>query len=58
MLVLYTKYFLNPMMIGYNGKLNPQLFWNDDLHLPKTGYHNFATSLFNFISLCNTSKHI
>ena len=39
-----------------NGKLNSQLFWNDDLHLSKTGYQKFATSLFNFISSCNTSK--
>ena len=30
--------------------------WNDDLHLSKTGYQKFATSLFNFISSCNTSK--
>ena len=39
-----------------NGKLNPKLFWNDDLHLSKTSYQKFATSLFNFISSCNTSK--
>ena len=39
-----------------NGKLNPQLFWDDDLHLSKTGYQKFATSLFNFISSCNKSK--
>ena len=39
-----------------NGKLNSQLFWNNDLHLSKTGYQKFATSLFNFISSCNTSK--
>ena len=32
------------------------MFWNDDLHLSKTGYQKFATSLFNFISSCNTSK--
>ena len=39
-----------------NGKLNSQLFWNDDLHLSKTGYQKFATSLLSFISSCNTSK--
>ena len=39
-----------------NGKLNSQFFWNDDLHLSKTGYQKFATSLFNSISSCNTSK--
>ena len=39
-----------------NEKLNPKLFWNDDLHLSKTSYQKFATSLFNFISSCNTSK--
>ena len=38
-----------------NGKLNPQLFWNNDLHLSNTGYEKFATPLFNFISSCNTS---
>ena len=38
------------------GKLSLQLFWDDDSHLSKTGYQKFATSLFNFISLCNTSK--
>ena len=55
MLDLYARYYLlNPMMIGY--KLNLQLFLNDDLHLSKTGYQKFATSLFNFISLYNTSK--
>ena len=32
-----------------NGKLNSQLFWNNDLHLSKTGYQKFATSLFNFL---------
>ena len=32
-----------------HGKLNPQLISNDDLHLPKTGYQKYATSLFNFI---------
>ena len=32
------------------------MFWDDDLHLSKTGYQKFATSLFNFISSCNTSK--
>ena len=41
------------MMIGYkqmeNSILNTQYFWNDDLHLPKTGYQKFATSLFSFI---------
>ena len=37
-------------------KPNAQLFWNDDLRLSKTGYQKFATSLFNFISSCNTSK--
>ena len=38
-----------------SGKLNPQLFLNDDSHLSKTGYQKFATLLFNFISSCNTS---
>ena len=37
-------------------KLNPQLFWDNDFHLSKTGSQKFSTSLFNFISLCNTSK--
>ena len=32
------------------------MFWDDDLHLSKTGYQKFATSLSNFISSCNTSK--
>ena len=32
------------------------MFWDDDLHLSKTGYQKFATSLFNFISSCNKSK--
>ena len=39
-----------------NRKLNSQLFWNNDLHLYKTGCQKFATSLFNFISSCSTSK--
>ena len=32
------------------------MFWNDDLHLSKTGYQKFATLLFNFILSCHTSK--
>ena len=48
------------MMIGYkqmeNSILNTQYFWNDDLHLPKTGYQKSATSLFSFIWSYNTSK--
>ena len=32
------------------------MFWNDDLHLSKSGYVKIVTSLFNFISSCNTSK--
>ena len=56
MLVLYTRYKPNDDWLQPNGKLNPQLFWDDDLHLSKTGYQKFETSLFNFISLCNTSK--
>ena len=55
---LYQIIFLKPNndWLQANGKLNPQLFWDDDLHLSKTGYQKFATSLFNFISSCNTSK--
>ena len=45
------------MMIGYKQMGNSMLlFWDDDLYLSKTGYQKFATSLFNFISSCNTSK--
>ena len=55
---LYQILFFKPNddWLQANGKLNPQLFWDDDLHLSKTGYQKFATSLFNFISSCNTSK--
>ena len=55
---LYQIIFLKPNndWLQANGKLNPQLFWDDDLHLSKTGYQKFATSLFNFISSCSTSK--
>ena len=56
MLVLYTRYKPNVDWLQANEKMNPQLFWDDDLHLSKTGYQKFATSLFNFISSCNTSK--
>ena len=52
--ILFFK--LNDDWLQADGKLNPQLFWDDGLHLSKTGYQKFATSLFNFISLCNTSK--
>ena len=52
--ILFFK--INDDWLQANGKLNPQLFWKDDLHLSKTGYQKFATSLFNFISLYNTSK--
>ena len=37
-------------------KTQSLLFWNDDLHLSEIGYQKFATSLFNFISSCSTSK--
>ena len=55
---LYQILFLKPNddWLQANGKLNPQLFWDDDLHLSKTGYQKFATSLSNFIPSCNTSK--
>ena len=55
---LYQILFFKPTddRLQENRKLNPHLFWNDDLHLSKTGYQKFATSLFNFISSCNTSK--
>ena len=55
---LYQILFFKPNdeWLQENGKLNPQLFWDNDLHLSKTGYQKFATSLFNFISSCNTSK--
>ena len=56
---LYQVLFFKPNddWLQANGKkLNPQLFWNDDLHLSKTGYQKFVTSLFNFISSCNTYK--
>ena len=52
--ILFVK--PNDDWLQTNWKLNLQLFLNDDLHLSKTGYQKFATSLFNFISLCNTSK--
>ena len=32
-------------------------FWDSDLHLSKTGYLKFASSLFNWVSLCNTSRN-
>ena len=35
-----------------NGKPNPQLFWNDHLHLSKTGYQKFC----NFTILFDLSK--
>ena len=56
---LYQVLFFKPNddWLQANGKkLNPQLFWNDDLHLSKTGYQKFPASLFNFISSCNISK--
>ena len=55
---LYQILFFKPNddWLQANGKLNPQLFWDDDLHLSKTGYQKFATSLFNFISSYSTSK--
>ena len=55
---LYQILFLKPNddWLQANGKLNPQLFWNDDLHFSKAGYQKFATLLFNFMSSCNTSK--
>ena len=53
---LYTRYYDDCLQT--NGKLKPKLFWNDDLYLSKTGYQKFATSLFNFILLCNTFKSI
>ena len=59
MIVLNTRYYFfkpNDDWLQENGKLNPQLFWDNDLHLSKTGYQKFATSLSNFISSCNTSK--
>ena len=55
---LYQILFLKPNdnWLHTNEKFNHQLFWNDDLHLSKTGYLNFANSLFNFILSCHTSK--
>ena len=55
---LYQILFFKPNdeWLQENGKLNPQLFWDNDLHLSKTGYQKFATSLSNFISSCNLSK--
>ena len=55
---LYQILFCKPSddRLQANGKLNLPLFWDDDLHLSKTGYQKFATSLFNFISSCNKSK--
>ena len=32
-------------------------FWDSDLHLSKTGYLKFASSLFNCVSLCNISRN-
>ena len=52
--ILFFK--INDDWLQANGKLNPQLFWKDDLHLSKTGYQKFATSLFKFISSCTRSK--
>ena len=54
--VLYTRYYDDCLQA--NGKLKPELFWNDDLYLSKTGYQKFATSWSNFILLCNTFKSI
>ena len=54
---LYQIFFKpNDDWLETNDKLNPQLFWDNDLHLSKTGYQKFATSLSNFILSCNTSK--
>ena len=55
---LYRVLFFKPNdnWLQANGKLNPQLFWNNNLHLSETGYQRFATSLFNYISSCNKSK--
>ena len=53
-LILFVK--PNDDWLQTNWKLDLQLFLNNDLHLSKTGYQKFATSLFNFISLCNISK--
>ena len=63
MLVLYTRhYFLNPMMIGYKKMENSILSCFEMmiyifLKLVIKNYPN-ATVLFNFISLCNTSKSL
>ena len=42
MFVLYTRYYDDCLQA--NGKIKPELFWNDDLYLSKTGYQKFATS--------------
>ena len=55
---LYQILFFKPNgdWLQVNGKLNPQLLCNNDLHPSKTGYQKFATSLFKFISSCTRSK--
>ena len=41
--ILFLK--LNDGWLQANGKLNPQLFWKDDLHLSKTGYQQLNYSI-------------
>ena len=50
---LYKILFFKPNddWLQANGKVNAQLFWDDDLYLSKTGYQKFATSLFNKLYL-------
>ena len=42
---LYQILFVKPNhdWLRANGKLNPQLFWNDNLNLFKSYYQKFAT---------------
>ena len=69
MLVLYTRYQIlffkpNDDWLQRNGKLNPQLFWDDDLRLSKTGYTSKSTSFDlikidkSFPPLSRTNIHI
>ena len=63
---LYQILFLKPNddQLQANGKLNPQLFWDDDLRLSKTGYTSKSTSFDlikidkSFPPLSRTNIHI
>ena len=43
-LVIFVLYTRHDDCLQANRKIKPELFWNDDLYLSKTGYQKFATS--------------